>query len=341
MSVVITGGAGFIGINVADDHLNRGDGVVVLDDFSRAGSRANLEWLQDRHRHGLTVMEVDIRNSEKTEAAIAASGDVERVYHLAAQVAVTTSVRDPRTDFEINALGTFNVLEAVRARAPEAFVIYASTNKVYGGMEDLPTAEDTTRYRFRDQDGIAEDQPLDFHSPYGCSKGAGDQYVRDYARIFGLQTVVMRQSCIYGRRQMGVEDQGWVAHFCISTHKNRPITIYGDGKQVRDLLWIEDLIAAYHAAAEYPEISSGQVYNIGGGPENTLSIWIEFGAILEELTDRKIDVNWSEWRPGDQPVYVSSIAKAERDLGWRPKVAPGEGIAMLWDWVGANLPIFD
>ncbi|MGZ5393870.1 MAG: GDP-mannose 4,6-dehydratase, partial [Mycobacterium sp.] len=264
------------------------------------------------------------------------------VYHFAAQVAVTTSVHDPREDFEINALGTFNLLEAVRKRAPEAIVLYASTNKVYGGMETVAIAEDATRYRYCDlPHGIPEDQLLDFHSPYGCSKGAGDQYVRDYARIYDMRTVVLRQSCIYGTRQFGVEDQGWIAHFCISARLGTPITIYGDGKQARDALWIDDLIAAYQAAATNIERTSGQIYNIGGGPDHTVSIWQEFGPLLERLAGAPPRVTYADWRPGDQPVYISDIRKAERELGWKPHVSFEDGVERLWGWVDANVHLFD
>lgn len=340
MRVLVTGGAGFIGCNVADHHLGRGDEVVLLDNLSRPGTRANLDWLESRHAGGLSVHIGDIRHADFMREVTGSVGELDRVYHLAAQVAVTTSVVNPRDDFEINALGTFNVLEAVRSRAPEAVLIYASTNKVYGEMEELPVVEESTRYRFRDFDGIAESQPLDFHSPYGCSKGAGDQYVRDYARIYGLRTVVMRQSCICGPRQMGVEDQGWVAHFCISAHKRRPITIFGDGKQVRDVLWIDDLIAAYDAAADRIDEHNGEVYNIGGGPDNTMSIWAEFGPMLEQIADRPIEVSYSDWRPGDQPVYVSDITKAEQELGWKPGVSLPHGVELLWNWVGKNMDLF-
>lgn len=340
MSILITGGAGFIGCNVADHHLSRGEEVVIYDNLSRSGSRENLAWLEQRHGAGLKTVVGDIRHARHLAETVASIPDLERVYHLAAQVAVTTSVADPREDFEINALGTLNVLEALRASARDSFLIYASTNKVYGGMEDVPVVEETTRYRFRDQDGVSETRPLDFHSPYGCSKGAGDQYVRDYARIYGLRTVVMRQSCIYGRRQMGVEDQGWMAHFCIAARTQRPITIYGDGKQVRDILWIDDLISAYDAAAEYADTASGEVYNIGGGPNETMSIWVEFGPELERHANRNIEVKRADWRPGDQPVYVSDISKAKQDLGWKPEVSVGQGIEMLWDWVSANVALF-
>jgi CDP-paratose 2-epimerase len=262
------------------------------------------------------------------------------VYHLAAQVAVTTSVKDPRNDFEVNALGTLNVLEAVRKFAADAVVVYASTNKVYGRMEDVAIVEGPTRYRYRDHPhGIAEDRPLDFHSPYGCSKGCGDQYVRDYARIYGLKTVVMRQSCIYGTRQFGIEDQGWLAHFCIAARHGRPITIYGDGKQVRDVLWIDDLVAAYDAAAGQIDVAGGQVYNIGGGPTNTVAAWAEFGPLLEDVAGAPIEVDFADWRPGDQPVYVSDIRKAQRDLHWWPHVPLDVGLRRLWNWVDSEIEL--
>jgi CDP-paratose 2-epimerase len=338
MKVFITGGAGFIGANLADHHLAMGHDVVVFDNFSRAGTRGNIAWLRE-HYDDLAVVDGDIRDFPSLQLAL--PGDVDVVYHMAAQVAVTTSVIDPRHDFDVNALGTFNVLEAVRQRAPEACVVYASTNKVYGGMESIATVEEPTRYRYRDlPEGIAEDQGLDFHSPYGCSKGAGDQYVRDYARIYGMRTVVMRQSCIYGTRQFGVEDQGWVAHFCIATRLGRAISIYGDGKQARDVLWIDDLVAAYDAAVERIDATAGQVYNIGGGPANTLSIWAEFGPLLEDLVGHPIPVTYGDWRPGDQPVYVSDIRKAERELGWRPRVGFAHGVERLWDWVDTNAGLF-
>jgi CDP-paratose 2-epimerase len=339
VSVFITGGAGFIGCNLADYHLSRGDRVIIFDNLSRRGTDANLAWLQDRHDDLLTFAWGDIRDSDALEDAM--PPDTDRVYHMAGQVAVTNSVADPREDFESNALGTFNVLEAVRAVAPQAILFYASTNKVYGGMEEVAIVEDETRYHYRDFPlGISEEQLLDFHSPYGCSKGCGDQYVRDYARIYGVQTVVFRQSCVYGIRQFGVEDQGWVAHFCISARLGRPITIYGNGKQVRDVLWVDDLIAAYEAAAVRIDRSAGQIYNIGGGPESTMSIWAEFGPMLEKLARQPIPVTYADWRPGDQPVYISDIRKAERELEWRPSISTEEGIGRLWQWVDENLDLF-
>jgi CDP-paratose 2-epimerase len=339
MKVFIAGGAGFIGCNLADAHMERGDEVIVFDNLSRKGTDANLAWLRENHGDRLTFVRGDIRDFDALRAALPAGTG--RVYHMAGQVAVTTSVVNPREDFEINAFGTFNVLEAVRANAPQAITFYASTNKVYGGMEDIVVVEDTTRYRYRDLPlGIPEDRLLDFHSPYGCSKGTGDQYVRDYARIYGMRTVVFRQSCIYGLRQFGVEDQGWIAHFCIAARLGRPISIYGNGKQVRDVLWIDDLVAAYNAASDHIDVAAGQIYNIGGGPNITMSIWTEFGPMLAKLAGHPILVTYGDWRPGDQPVYISDIRKAEHDLKWTPRVSMPEGVERLWRWIDANPQLF-
>jgi len=339
MKVFITGGAGFIGCNLAYYHLAQGDEIIVYDNLSRTGTQTNLDWLME-FGDQLTFIKGDIRDYDALKAALPA--DTERVYHMAGQVAVTTSVVDPREDFEINALGTFNVLEAVRACAPDAVLFYASTNKVYGGMEDVVIVEDDNRYRYADLPfGAPRTQPLDFHSPYGCSKGAGDQYVRDYSRIYGLKTVVFRQSCIYGIRQFGVEDQGWVAHFCIAARLGRPITIYGDGKQVRDVLWIDDLVQAYQMAAEHIDVTSGQVYNIGGGMESTMSIWQEFGAILGDLAGHEIPITQSDWRPGDQLVYISDVRDATHDFGWKPVTSVREGVTKLWNWIDTYPELFE
>jgi CDP-paratose 2-epimerase len=339
VQIFITGGAGFIGCNLAQHYLTQEHSVTIFDNLSRRGSETNLAWLQQNHGARLRFIRGDVCDYAALSQAVAGA---DRVFHMGGQVAVTTSVVDPRTDFEINALGTFNVLEAVRASAPQAIVFYASTNKVYGGMEDIAVVEEQTRYRYRDlPSGIPESQLLDFHSPYGCSKGTGDQYVRDYARIYGLRTVVFRQSCIYGTRQFGVEDQGWVAHFCIAAASGHLITIYGNGKQVRDVLWIDDLVHAYDLAAEHIDVTSGKIYNIGGGPENTMSVWTEFGSILEGLAGHSIPVQYGDWRPGDQPVYISDISKARQELGWPPRVGVREGIQKLWDWVSANPALFD
>ena len=259
---LITGGAGFIGANYVHRLLERGEGVIIYDDLSRHGTEANVAWLQAKHgKEAFGLRVADVRDAG---ALAEAARGVDVLAHLAAQVAVTTSVTDPRTDFEVNALGTFNALEAARRAGTNPVFLYASTNKVYGGMEDVAVVEEATRYCYRDYPlGIPETRPLDFHSPYGCSKGAGDQYVRDYARIYGLPTVVFRQSCIYGPRQMGVEDQGWVAWFIIAAVTGKPITIYGDGKQVRDVLYIDDLLDCYDAAVEHIDVAAGEVYNVG------------------------------------------------------------------------------
>ena len=339
--VFITGGAGFIGCNSADHFLRRGQPVTIYDNLTRRGGRSNLAWLHEQHGGDrLHVIEADIRDYDQLAGAVA-DADPAIVIHLAGQVAVTQSVIDPREDFEINALGTFNVLEAVRAHAPGAAVLYASTNKVYGGMEEVGIVQNGQRYAYADfAHGIPESYPLDFHSPYGCSKGAGDQYTRDYARIYGLRTLALRQSCIYGPRQFGVEDQGWVAHFVIATVMGRPIAIYGDGMQVRDVLHIDDLVAAYQAGIDRIDALRGEVLNLGGGPDNTLAIWSEFGPLLEELAGRPIAVIYGPWRPGDQRVFVSDVRRAAERLGWRPSVSPRDGIRRLYDWVAGNPELF-
>lgn len=337
---VITGGAGFIGCNAAHRFIQAGHDVVVVDNLSRKGGAANLDWL--RGFGAFTFVQADLRDAAAIRAVFEQHRDVEAVAHLAGQVAVTTSVINPREDFECNALGTFNVLEAIRESGQKPLVIYSSTNKVYGGMEEIAIDERADRYVYRDYPlGIPETITLDFHSPYGCSKGAADQYIRDYSRIYGIPTVVMRQSCIYGYRQFGVEDQGWVAWFVIASVLGRPITIYGDGKQVRDVLFIEDLVDAYQTAIARRDDVAGKVFNIGGGPEFTMSVWKEFGPMLEELLGRAIPVSYGDWRPGDQPVYVSDIRKAEKELGWRPKTSVREGVAKLFHWVSDNRALFE
>ncbi|MGD0707216.1 MAG: GDP-mannose 4,6-dehydratase [Anaerolineaceae bacterium] len=336
---LVTGGAGFVGSNYVSRLLKRGEKVTMFDNLSRAGSRLNLEWL--RESYGDNAFKLIIGDVRDAAAIKDAAHDADIIVHLAAQVAVTTSVMKPREDFEINALGTFNVLEAARASGRKPIFVYSSTNKVYGGMDDVRIAENDDRYYYADfPNGISEERILDFHSPYGCSKGCGDQYVRDYARIYGLRTVVMRQSCIYGTRQFGVEDQGWVAWFVIAAVTGRPITIYGDGKQVRDILFVEDLLDAYDAAIEHPEISAGQVFNLGGGAEKTISVWKEFFPMLAKLLGKPLEVKWGDWRPGDQKVYISNIGKAEKILKWQPKIGVEEGVRRLFDWVKLNKDLF-
>ncbi len=337
MRILVTGGAGFIGSHLARHFAARGAQVVVFDNLSRLGSELNLEWVK-RESPSAEFVRGDVRDAESLERA---AGGCQVIFHLAAQVAVTTSVEDPRQDFEINALGTFNVLEAARRAGTQPLVVYTSTNKVYGGMQGAAVEERGGRYAYADMpQGVGEDWPLDFYSPYGCSKGAGDQYVRDYARIYRLPTVVFRQSCIYGERQFGIEDQGWLAHFAISAVLGRPITIYGDGKQVRDVLFVEDLLEAFERAVERIDTVRGQVYNIGGGPSKTLAVWADAGPLLEALAGRSLTVAWGDWRPGDQRIYVSNIHKAEHDLGWRPRIAPAEGLARMYRWVEANRALF-
>jgi CDP-paratose 2-epimerase len=336
---LITGGAGFIGSNYVSRLLERGEKVVIFDNLSRKGATQNLKWLREKYdRDAFDLIVGDVRDEKAVQMAVQ---NKEIIIHLAAQVAVTTSVMNPKHDFEVNALGTLNILEAARLTGCNPSIIYASTNKVYGDMADINVLEGEEGYSYIDLPlGIAENRGLDFYSPYGCSKGCGDQYVRDYARIFNLPTVVMRQSCIFGTRQFGVEDQGWIAWFIIALISGKPITIYGNGKQVRDVLFIDDLLDAYDAALKYIHVARGQVYNIGGGPKNKLAIWKQFGPILERLMTQQIEVNWGNWRPGDQRIYVSDIRKAKNDFGWEPKIGLENGIEVLFNWVKENQNLF-
>lgn len=335
--VLITGGSGFIGSNLAASLLAEGASVTLYDNLSRKGAEQNLTWLRDDYdQRQLSHINGDVCDA-RLLATVVRDGNFDTVFHFAAQVAVTTSVLDPRSDFEVNAGGTFNLLEAVRcaprrrAERPPA-IFLTSTNKVYGALEQLGVEVRGNRYAYRDCEGVDETCPLDFHSPYGCSKGAADQYVRDYARIYDLPTVVFRMSCIYGTRQFGNEDQGWVAHFIIAALKNCPLTIYGNGKQVRDLLFVDDLVRAFRLARENISTTAGQVYNIGGGAANTIAIWSELAPLIKELHGSLPPVKHDEWRPGDQPIYVSDTAKAARDFGWQPAIGVREGVTRLYDW---------
>lgn len=328
--ILITGGAGFIGNNVARFFSAKGDKVTLFDNFSRRGTKWLYQELKKDFQQ-IDLIRANIRDQQAVETAVKKQ-DV--VIHLAGQVAVTTSVANPREDFEINAGGTLSVLENIRKTNPQAILLYSSTNKVYGDLSGLRIKETPTRYELVDYPkGISETQPLDFHSPYGCSKGAADQYVRDYSRIYNLQTAVFRQSCIYGPWQLGVEDQGWVAWLVIAAITNKPITIYGNGKQTRDLLYIDDLCRLYDLAIEKITTTKGQIYNIGGGPENAISVWQEFRPILEKLTGKKIKAKFTKERPGDQKIFIADNSKAKKDLGWEPQRSIKDGIGQLNNWV--------
>jgi CDP-paratose 2-epimerase len=337
-SILITGGAGFIGVNSARHFASKGWKVTVVDNLSRRGTEDNLQWLQAQSP--IAFERADIRDAAAMERIVGqVKPDV--LLHLAAQVAVTTSVIDPREDFEINALGTLNMLEAVRKQSADTFFITASTNKVYGKMHNVEVVERNGRYEYRDlTNGVTEDQQLDFHSPYGCSKGVADQYTIDYSRIYGLRTVAFRQSCIYGTRQFGIEDQGWVAWFTIAAVLGKKITIYGDGKQIRDVLHVDDLVRAYEAAASHPDQASGQAFNIGGGPGNTMSL-LELLAYLKDELKIDIPLQWDDWRPGDQPVFVCNLKKANDLLGWQPAISVRDGVKSLSQWVSQNASLFD
>src|SRR5438270_586004 len=330
--ILITGGAGFIGSNLADRLAGEGHEIIIYDALSRPGVERNLAWLKARHGPRITHIAGDIRDEDEVVRAAAEAG---AVFHMAAQVAVTSSLADPREDFDINIRGTINLLDAVRARSEPVPVIFASTNKVYGDLADIEFDTLHGRYEpksFMSRRGIPESRPLDFHTPYGCSKGAADQYVLDYARSFGVPTLVFRMSCIYGQRQMGTEDQGWVAHFLIRALEGRPITIYGDGRQVRDILDVGDAVNAYVRALENMGEVSGRAFNLGGGPANAVSL-LELIHEMRAITRREIDLKFEDWRQGDQRWFVAdaTAARAALDLpkarGWR------DGVARLAQWL--------
>ncbi len=331
MKVLITGGVGFIGCNVAKRFMDDGHKVIIFDNLSRIGSESNLKWL--RYKGEFIFVKSDIRNRELLDKLFIEHREFDVVIHLAAQVAVTTSVTNPQEDFEVNTMGTFNILETIRKSGANPILIFASTNKVYGKMDEIKVVKRKKRYEYRDlHNGVSENVGLDFYSPYGCSKGAADQYIRDYSRIYGLRTVVLRQSCIYGYRQFGVEDQGWVAWFVIASISGRRITIYGDGKQVRDILFIDDLVDLIMKVISKIEIAKGKVYNVGGSIKNSISL-LELIDILESIMDKKIAYIFSDWRPGDQKIYVSDIRRAKKALKWTPTVDVKTGVKKLLNWV--------
>lgn len=336
MKLLITGGCGFLGSNLAADALSRGDELVVFDNLYRSGSRENLAWLQAQGK--VTFEHGDIRNQNDI-TRIVQSFKPDAIFHLAGQVAMTTSIANPRMDFEVNVMGTHNLLEAVRQHAPDAIVVYSSTNKVYGDLEQYTYSETGTRYQCNEHPGGFDEQTqLEFHSPYGCSKGAADQYMLDYARIFRIKTVVFRHSSMYGGRQFATYDQGWVGWFCqkaVETSRGtlkEPFTISGTGKQVRDVLHAEDMKRLYMAAVNNIEKAKGQAFNIGGGIENSLSL-LELFVLLEKLTNVKMNFTRLPVRESDQRVFVADVAKAKRLLDWQPLVSAQEGVARMVDWV--------
>jgi len=331
--VLVTGGAGVIGTNLVERLVARGTDVMVLDDLSRPGTERNADFLRRAGAGRVELRRDDCRDFERVAAAVRGAT---QVFHFAAQVAVTTSLVEPRRDFEVNALGTLNVLEAVRALSPAPPLVFTSTNKVYGALSDVALERRATRYEPADPAlaarGIGEERPLDFHSPYGCSKGAADQYVLDYARSFGIPAVVFRMSCIYGPHQCGNEDQGWVAHFLKRALAREPITVYGDGLQVRDVLYVDDLVDALLLAQENVERLSGSAFNIGGGPVNTTSL-VELLGSIESLVGQAPRVKFGAPRIGDQRYYVSDISRFRRETGWSPRYSLQSGLSRLCEWL--------
>lgn len=333
--VLVTGGAGFIGANVVRRLVAAGVAVTLFDNLSRPGVTANLTALQDEFGADLHTTIGDIRDPE---AVTAAMNGVGAVVHLAGQTAVTTSIARPRDDLFDNVVGTFNVLDAARRSARQPIVVYASTNKVYGDLTELGVVEESDHYRLAGlPEGVSEERPVSPVSPYGCSKAAGEHYVKDFARTYGVPTVVMRQSCVYGEHQLGVEDQGWLAWFAVAGRAGRPLTIFGDGKQVRDLLHVDDLVDVYSAAVASIDRVDGEVFNVGGGPGNAVSIWWQLRPMLEGALQRELpDASFAPWRLGDQKVYVSNTTKAVDVLGWRPRIDVRAGLQRLVAWLDAQ-----
>lgn len=331
--VLITGGAGFIGTNLAHRLLSEGRPVLIYDNLSRAGVEQNLAWLHREHGDLVQFRLGDTRNRETLRKVVQ---NVSQVFHFAAQVAVTTSLDDPIDDFETNARGTLNLLEAMRSLDEPPSLIFTSTNKVYGEMRDVRLRINNGRYEPEDRQnrehGFSEERGLHFHSPYGCSKGCAEQYVLDYARTFGMRTAVFRMSCIYGLHQFGNEDQGWVAHFLIRALKGEPITIYGDGRQVRDVLFVDDLVNAFLAAQENIESLSGQAFNIGGGPQNTISL-LELLDLIGDLHGKRPEVRFDEWRSADQQYYVSDTRRFSAATEWTQQVGVSDGVRRLYEWL--------
>jgi CDP-paratose 2-epimerase len=332
MKILITGGAGFIGCNTVKYFAGKGHNVFVIDNLSRETARVNLLWLQENNIP-FQFTKLDVRHMNDLEAYFR-QHVFDVVIHLAAQVAVTLSVQDPRYDFEVNAQGTFNVLECVRKYCPAAVFINASTNKVYGKAADKLIIEKEDCYAYQDDAccGINENQCLEFYSPYGCSKGVADQYTLDYARVYGLKTISVRQSCIYGPHQLGIEDQGWIAWFIIAHLTGKPITVYGDGKQVRDVLYVQDLVMFYETLINDIERVKGNAFNMGGGMDKALSL-MQFFKILEDISGHPVDFTYSDWRPGDQCVFISDNSKARTLCNFSPKITHRDGIEKIYHWL--------
>ncbi|WP_373056750.1 GDP-mannose 4,6-dehydratase [Zunongwangia sp. H14] len=330
---LITGGAGFIGTNLAKRLLSEGKKVMIFDSLFRDGVEQNLQWLQQKYGDKLIVQIADIKEKWVLEQSVKYANEV---FHFSSQVAVTTSLTNPVLDFQVNMEGTFNLLEAIRKSPHQPPLLFTSTNKVYGDLNDLKMEPNETRYSPSDKEiekkGVSEKRSLEFHSPYGCSKGGADQYILDYSRSYGLKTTVFRMSCIYGPHQFGTEDQGWVAHFLISALEDNPIVIYGNGKQVRDILFVEDLVDAFVLARENIEKISGEVFNIGGGPSNTVSL-IEILQIIKEKTGKEMEISFEDWRTGDQHYYVSNTSKFQKATGWSPKHSVEQGVEKLLNWL--------
>jgi CDP-paratose 2-epimerase len=337
--VLITGGCGFIGCNLADRLAAEGGNVLILDNLARAGVRENARWLKSRHGERVRISVNDVRDPIPVIEAVR---EAAAVLHLAAQVAVTSSVENPLDDFEINARGTINVLEALRLHNPEAPLIFASTNKVYGQlMEGTQIERAHLRYTPRDPGlaaGITDTTPLDFYSPYGCSKGAADQYVRDYSRVFGLRAAVLRMSCVYGPRQFGNEDQGWIAHFVRAALLRQRLTIYGDGRQVRDALFVSDAVDAWISVLRQIDVARGRTFNLGGGAANSVSL-LELIELIARLTGNHISYDFADWRPGDQPWYVTDIRALSSAIGWQPRVSLAEGLIRLQEWLQTRIGV--
>jgi CDP-paratose 2-epimerase len=330
--ILITGGAGFIGCNLADRLAEQGHDIIVYDALSRPGVERNLKWLKESHGTRIHAIVGDTRDEDEVARA---AGEAKAVFHMAAQVAVTTSLDDPREDFDVNVRGTINVLDAVRTRETRIPVIFASTNKVYGDLGDVPITATDDRYEptgLMARRGIDECRPLDFHTPYGCSKGSADQYILDYCRSFGIPTVVFRMSCIYGQRQMGTEDQGWVAHFLIRALNGEPITIYGDGRQVRDILDVGDAVNAYVAALANIDRVQGRAFNLGGGPPNAISL-LQLVDEIRVATGSDVELKFEDWRKGDQRWYVSDAHAAQSALGLPKPRGWRDGVARLAEWL--------